>query len=116
VPSHPKRRAQRGYDQTLILGKSLAKGTGIPLFRSLSRKQNTAPQFGLDWDERRRNVRGAFALRQAHKLAGKRILLVDDVMTTGATVQEICRVLRGQSDVKSIDVLTVARVEKLQES
>jgi ComF family protein len=113
VPSHPKRRAQRGYDQTLILGKSLAKDTGVLLFRHLSRKRNTAPQYGLDLDQRRRNVRGAFALRQAARLAGKKVLVVDDVMTTGATVQEICSLLQGNSKVKSIDVLTIARVARL---
>ncbi len=109
VPSHPKRTRQRGYDQTLLLARRLSHHLGVPLFTHLRRTRHTAPQFGLNREQRRHNLRDAFQLRREELLAGKSVLLVDDVMTTGATVGEVSRVLRGQSRVATIVVIVLAR-------
>jgi predicted amidophosphoribosyltransferase len=70
---------------------------------------STASQTARDRAERRRNVRDAFAVRRPARVAGRRVLLVDDVMTTGATADECARVLRA-AGARRIDVLTLARV------
>jgi ComF family protein len=113
VPLHPRKRRERGFDQTSLLAESLSKKAGIPLAPCIRRIRYTQPQFGLDHLSRRRNIRGAFELNQRWTLDNKRVLLVDDVMTTGATVEEICRVLQLEARTKEILVLTVARVAKL---
>lgn len=113
VPLHPKRRRQRGFDQTLLLARSLSAKTNIPLLRCVKRTRNTAPQFGLNHEDRRQNIRGAFELIKRQSLEGKRILIVDDVMTTGATVEEICGVLQAGAKPEEIQVLTLARVSKV---
>lgn len=113
VPLHPKRRRERGFDQTLLLAKSLSHKADIPLARCLHRTRYTLPQFGLDHESRRRNIREAFKLSRYHELTGKRVLIVDDVMTTGSTVEEISRVLRRWVKPKDVQVLTIARVSKL---
>ena len=109
APLHPTRRRERGFDQTLQLASSLSASLRIPVFSGLRRIRPTAPQFGLDHDERARNVRGAFAL-SGGQLSDRTILVVDDVMTTGATINEICRLLREQASPKQIVALTLARV------
>ncbi len=109
VPSHPKRTRQRGYDQTLLLAQGLSRHLGTPLFTHLCRTRHTAPQFGLNREQRRHNLRGAFQLRRGELLTGKSALLVDDVMTTGATVDEVSRALRSQSEVATIVVIVLAR-------
>jgi ComF family protein len=113
VPLHPRRTRQRGFDQTLILAKSLSTRVGIPLLRCIRRSRYTAPQFGLDHVRRRQNVRGAFEVMKRSELEGRSVLLVDDVMTTGATVEEISGVLLRDSEPKEVQVLTVARVSKI---
>jgi ComF family protein len=110
APLHPKRKRERGFDQTLLLSRLLSRRLGIPVFRGLRRIRHTAPQFGLDQRERARNVRGAFALQEKSRIAGARVLVLDDVMTTGATVDEICRILREQAAPERIMALTIARV------
>jgi ComF family protein len=112
VPLHPKRRRERGFDQTLLLARSLSAKMRVPLLRCVRRRRNTVPQFGLNHRERRRNIKGAFELTSRQEVEGSRILIVDDVMTTGATVEEICRVLK-RANPEAIGVLTVARVSKV---
>ncbi len=114
VPLHPKRKRQRGFDQTLLLAGSLSVRARIPLVQCIRRTRNTAPQFGLNHWERSRNVRGAFRLTQKEGLEGARILIVDDVMTTGATVEEMSRLLQETVKPADVQVLTVARVSKLR--
>ena len=113
VPLHPKRVRQRGFDQTLLLATSLSHQACIPLLQCVRRRRNTAPQFGLDHAGRQRNVKGAFELRKRHALEGRKVLIIDDVMTTGATVEEISRVLLHDSELREVQVLTVARVSKI---
>ncbi len=76
---------------------------------ALRRIRNTIPQVQLDHSEREKNVRGAFAVRNPEEIMDKRFLLVDDVFTTGATVNECAKVLK-KSGAKEIIVLTLARV------
>ena len=107
VPLHPSRLRQRGFNQALLLAQAFP---GVPLERELlARKRHTPPQAGLNPKERRDNVKGAFGVPRPDLVKGKRILLIDDVFTTGATVKECARVLR-RAGAREIDVLTVARV------
>lgn len=92
VPLHPARLATRGYNQALELGRPLARAFGVPLGPTLcARVRDTAAQSNLDPDGRRRNVRGAFAVNGP---VPARVAILDDVITTGATLAELARVLR----------------------
>ena len=92
VPLHPGRLRQRTYNQALLLARHLARQWRLPVAaRLLVRCRPTAPQQGLDAAARRQNLRGAFALRSPVPAA--RVLLIDDVLTTGATAEACCRTL-----------------------
>jgi ComF family protein len=110
VPLHPKRLRERGFNQALLLGKALED---IPPAKIkpglLKRVRHTPPQVHLNPDERRQNVQGAFALKDPSGVRGKNILLVDDVFTTGATVNECARVLK-KAGAGRVTVYTLARV------
>jgi ComF family protein len=109
VPLHPSRLRRREFNQALLLADRIADRLGLPLsFEQLVRVRATRPQTELDRKERARNVRRAFAVREPAGLAGQQVLLVDDVLTTGATVNECARVLR-RAGVESVTVLTLAR-------
>lgn len=85
VPLHPRRLRERGHNQSALLAESLSESTGLPLSTALVRTRYTRTQTGLGRAERRRNVEGAFDWTGA-TLAGKTVILVDDVCTTGATL------------------------------
>lgn len=110
VPLHWMRRRSRGFDQTRLLARSLARRLRLPLFRGLRRSRQTLPQSGLSARRRRQNLRNAFSLKNGDLLADADVLLVDDVMTTGSTVREISTLLKAQSSVGRIGILTIARV------
>ena len=93
VPMHPKRLRQRGFNHAARLADELGKLTGLPVRDALVRTRNTRQQARLEDDERRGNMDGAFALAQV--VAGQRILLVDDVCTTGATAKACAEALRA---------------------
>lgn len=96
VPLHWGRRLWRGYNQAEAVGRGLSASIGVPLRAGwLWRLRHTADQKGLGGRQRRENVRGAFCVRKGLTLAGERVLLVDDVMTTGATCGECAAVLRA---------------------
>jgi len=107
VPLHKNRLRDRGYNQSLLLVREISHRCGVPVDdRLLERTRDSAAQTGLTGPERRENVKGVFSLGASP--VGKTILLVDDVFTTGATVNECAEVLlRGGAE--KIDVLTVAR-------
>lgn len=87
VPLHPTRQRKRGYNQAALLARELSRHLGRPVAEEvLIRTRATAPQVGLGVQERQENVRGAFQVRN-NSLAGKRVLLVDDVCTTGSTLE-----------------------------
>jgi ComF family protein len=109
VPLHPKRLRERGFNQSAILAQQVNRRcrTPVDLF-SLRRHRATGSQVNLGLTERRRNVKGAFSLSNGKKVKNKSVLLVDDVYTSGATVNECAKVLLKAGAVR-VDVLTLAR-------
>ena len=94
VPLSRKRLRRRGYDQARLLAEATAKELALPCERLLEKVRHTPAQSGLGTPEARRaNVSGAYALAEPNRAEGKRILLVDDIITTGATVSECARIL-----------------------
>ena len=113
VPLHKKRLRERGFNQALLLVKELSRRTGISYRkRVLQKKKPTVPQVNLSGPEREKGVRGAFEIIAGKEVEGKAILLVDDVYTTGATVNECSRVLLA-GGAKRVDVLTLAHALKM---
>ncbi|HLH75330.1 MAG TPA: ComF family protein [Candidatus Binataceae bacterium] len=109
VPLHPTRLRWRGFNQAALFAAAVARHRDYTLGASvLARVIATPPQTAQDFASRQRNIHNAFALRYPGAVAGKRILMVDDVLTTGATVNECARVLR-RGGAAEVDVLTVAR-------
>jgi len=109
VPLHPKRLRKRGFNQALVLCRKLyPKSKKIIDPHVLERHQCTIPQTGLKSTERRRNVKNAFKVESPEKIKDKKILLVDDVFTTGATVNECARILLKNS-AADVEVFTFAR-------
>jgi len=109
VPLHRKKLSSRGFNQAVLLGEILSQRLEIPLDRrNLRRIRWTEPQVNLTAHERRTNVKGAFGIHESALVSGRRVLLVDDVLTTGSTAEECARVLKagGAADVT---VITVAR-------
>ncbi len=94
VPLHPRRVRERGYDQNALLAARLAERTGLPLRRALHRIRHARPQVELDRSERALNVEGAF-VGVAASLAGATVAIVDDVVTTGATLRAVARAARS---------------------
>ena len=94
IPLHPARLRERGFNQSLLLAAAVSMGTGIPLAECLVRTRNTATQTRkMNSEARLKNLAGAFRLRSDAGVDGKRILLVDDVMTTGATLDQAAQAL-----------------------
>ena len=109
VPLHHRRERERGYNQALLVARRLERAWGVPVVTdALVRLTATAPQTHLDAPARRRNVRKAFAVRRPEAIAGRHVVLVDDVLTTGATVGECARVLT-RAGASIVGVLTIAR-------
>ncbi len=100
IPIHVKRRKKRGYNQAEIIAKELAKLTGLPIdLEAVKRIQDTRPQKELDHRERRRNLQKAFVLEKIAKVP-RRILLIDDIYTTGATINAVARLLNEKEGSK----------------
>ena len=109
VPLHGARLRERGYNQALEIARPVARALGVPLdFRLLERVRATAPQTGLTVAARRKNLRGAFALRDEGAVRDLRVALVDDVMTTGSTVQAAAQCLRA-AGAREVDIWVIAR-------
>lgn len=109
IPIHKSREKLRGFNQSTLLARGIADYLHLPLVdNALYRKIPTPPQVDLPFHERVQNVRGAFAVRIEEAIAGQTILLIDDVMTTGATASEAARELRNNGAEK-VYVLTLAR-------
>ena len=115
VPLHSRRLLKRRFNQSAELGRYIAKDSGLP-FRpeALVRKKNTKQQTGLGEKERARNVSGAFVVpaEKCIDVAERRVLVVDDVYTTGATVKAACRALK-RAGATAVDVLVFAKVETM---
>lgn len=109
VPLHWKRHVRRKYNQAALLAYMLADKVRLPMLPdALERVQHTPPQAGLPRKERLKNVQHAFAVKHADAVAGKSVLLVDDVVTTGATVEACSRVLLS-AGAREVHVLALAR-------
>jgi len=109
VPLHWTRLFARRYNQAAVLALAIAKAGGPPVSADcLIRRRRTPPQGRKNAAARRRNVAGAFALRRPAEIAGKHIVLIDDVLTTGATVAECARVLK-RAGAARVEVLALAR-------
>jgi ComF family protein len=116
VPLHPERESDREFNQSWELCVRLAQFTGIPAAEVLERTQPTVKQANLNRRQRQENLRGAFRIRQprwwhrhVQDLKGRKILLVDDVLTTGSTTSECARVLKNAGGAEKVVVITVAR-------
>ena len=108
VPMHPTRQRGRGYNQSERLARVFGGELGLPLsLDALLRIRPTRPQVGLSADERRVNLRGAFAVRNGDAVAGKTLLLLDDVVTSGSSLYECCVTLRA-SGAAAVYALTLA--------
>ncbi len=108
VPVHAARARQRGYDQAALIARVAARDLGLPHAQILERRRETIAQFDLDRRERATNVRGAFGLARHQTLEGRWILLVDDVMTTGATLTA-CALVLVDAGALGVSAITVAR-------
>ena len=108
VPLHIARFREREFNQAEVLARLLSKRAGKPVLRALRRVRYTSTQTRLDRDQRMENLRNAFRVRHASLVQSRHLILVDDVFTTGSTVEECARVLR-QAGAASVRVVTVAR-------
>lgn len=106
VPLHWRRQLRRGFNQALELCAPLAAATGLPMLESIVRVRSTPYQSGLDAARRRRSLRGAFAVRRP--LAARHVLIIDDVMTTGATCGELAHAVIG-AGASEVSVMALAR-------
>jgi len=115
VPLHWRRRWSRGFNQAALLARAVAQRSGIPYLSALHRTRATAVQAGLSNTMRRKNVASAFRVRRTggfgRKLTGRRILLIDDVMTTGATAAACATALK-RAGAARVSLLTIARVDR----
>ena len=110
VPLHRRRLVGRGFNQAALLAREIARRLGVPCaVAALGRAHDTRTLAGLHPEERSRELRDAFTVRHPERVAGRRILLVDDVLTTGATAESCCRALKDEGAVW-VGVAVAARV------
>ncbi len=109
VPVHADRERKRGYDQAVLIADVAATSLGLPCVRALERIRATAAQYDLGRDERSANVAGAFSVRpRVGPITGQWVLLVDDVVTTGATLAA-CAVALEEAGAFAVSAIAVAR-------
>ncbi len=112
VPLHPSRLREREFNQALLLCDYVKAQSGLPVIPDgLERVRETPPQIGLAHAARRGNVRRAFVSKQLARIEGRSIVLIDDVLTTGATVNDCARALK-RAGAETVCVLTIARTPK----
>ena len=109
VPLHPKRLRERGFNQALSLARFISRLHSIPIDRNnLIRVRYTHTQVGLSVHKRKENVKGAFVVKKDKNFRNKHILLVDDVYTSGSTVDECAKVLLN-AGAQTVQIVTLAR-------
>lgn len=109
VPISSERKNERGYNQSELLAKELAKKLNIECVKNcLIKNKNIIEQSKLTKVERQKNIQGVYILKNKEKLINKNLLLIDDIFTTGSTVNECCKILK-QANPRKIDVLTIAK-------
>ena len=111
MPMHWLRRWRRGFNQSKLLARIAAGRLSLPILNAVRRRRHTRPQAGLTNSQRRANIAGAFAVTKSNAIRGRRVLLVDDVLTTGATAAACARALKD-AGAKSVTLLVVARVDR----
>ena len=111
VPMHWRKRWLRGFNQAELLAKPVARRIGVPLCQNLRRKRYTRAQASLSKAQRRQNPVHTFAVRRPEQIQGKRVLLIDDVFTTGATLRAAAAALK-EAGAGHVAVLTLARVDR----
>lgn len=111
MPLHWRKLWQRGFNQSELLAREIGRRTNVPVKNALRRVRFTSAQAGLTNAKRRLNVSGAFRSKKNGSLEGKRVLLVDDVMTTGATAASCARALK-LAGARQVTLLTLARVDR----
>ena len=111
MPLHWRRHWQRGFNQSELLARATARRSGIRMVNAVRRTRATATQAGLSNAKRRENVTGAFRVKNRRLVEGRRILLIDDVMTTGATASA-CALAMKRAGAKSVSLLALARVDR----
>lgn len=109
VPIHKKKKAKRGYNQSELIAKELAKATGIEMDKKAFVKvKNNKVQSSLNKEERKNNVKNVYKLKDKEKIENKKILIFDDIYTTGATI-EACIKEISKANIKQIGILTLAK-------
>ena len=108
VPLHPARKRERGFNQAELLAEALSAHAGLPMRNALERIRYTTTQTAFDRSERMENLRDAFRLRKKADVRRLRVLLIDDVLTTGSTLSECARVLKASGAI-SVHAATAAR-------
>jgi ComF family protein len=111
MPMHWLRRWRRGFNQSELLAREIVRRTGLPLLEVVRRRRSTPPQAGLSNRQRRTNVAGAFSVTRPKAIQGLHLLLVDDVLTTGATLSACAAALK-RGGAKRISALTLARADR----
>jgi ComF family protein len=111
MPLHWRKRWQRGFNQSELLAREISRRTSTPIINPLRRVRNTSAQAGLTSAKRRLNVSGAFRAKKNAAMQGRRVLLIDDVMTTGATAASCARVLQ-RAGARQVTLLTLARADR----
>jgi len=109
IPVSERRLKERGFNQSFIIGEEISRMTNKPIYTTVLYKiKETKDQYSLSREERKKNIRGAFAVRNASSIEDKRVLLVDDLFTTGATVQTASQTLI-QSQAREVVLFALAR-------
>ncbi|MGH9611297.1 MAG: ComF family protein [Bryobacteraceae bacterium] len=111
MPMHWRKRWARGFNQAELLARPVARRMGLKLANNLRRRRYTAPQASLDEAQRRQSPQGSFAVRKAERVKGKRVLLIDDVLTTGSTLRAAAEALKA-AGAAHVSVLAVARADR----
>lgn len=111
MPMHWLRRWRRGFNQADLLSRAIGRRLNLPVVRAVRRRRSTPPQAGLSNSQRRQNVSGAFQPARGKRLDGKRVLLIDDVLTTGATASSCARTLK-RAGAQYVAVLALARTDR----
>jgi len=110
VPLSKNRQRERGFNQATLLAKEIGKLLNLPVIdNAIARIKNTTPQVKMSHKERQENQKGSYKIIDENKIKGMNILLVDDVLTTGATTNEIATILK-EANAKIVSTITIARV------
>lgn len=107
VPLHRARVRERGYNQSLLIAQGISSVTKVPVIHSLERLHYSTTQTKLSSKDRLQNVQGIFSIKYAGQIRGKRLMIIDDVMTTGSTLEECAHILL-ESGACSVSALTLA--------